>query len=143
MAVPGRRRRCSDTFISFAEPILYWIMMNASLWNMVMPGVVWAVCDGSGPVPIRGFIVLREGKWCVYEDRTVYPDFQSAVRSLGYVITELRTYVVEKHGEVRTVITYDQVIEELKREGWFLVTQHTPFFTQNSERYKTQAAIGD
>jgi hypothetical protein len=95
-----------------------------SLWSMSK--YVWAVCDGSGPVPVRGLITFGMNGWLAYDAGAYYPDLESAVVSLGFLVEDLRGHVVARSGDVRTVLASDPVLERMQDEGWIVIVECDP-----------------
>lgn len=90
--------------------------MAVSLWDMNAD--VWAVCDGAGPVPLRSLIILRNGGWRIDNEGASYFCLKAAAIAAGFAVSEMRKFLVEKKGELRAVITHDEVIARLRSEGW-------------------------
>jgi hypothetical protein len=92
----------------------------------------YAVCDGPGPTNVAGYIIElpKGGGWIIKGDRLNrrFLDHQSAAASVlnRPLPKDLLSYLVKRGGEERTVLTYPDVIEHIRADGWTVVMSEKP-----------------
>lgn len=92
----------------------------------------YAVCDGPGPTEVAGYVIQlpKGGGWVIKDDplNRRFLDYQSAAASIlnTALPEELLSYLIKRGGEQRTVLTYPDVIETIKGDGWSVVMSQKP-----------------
>lgn len=92
----------------------------------------YAVCDGPGPTDVAGYIIQlpKGGGWCIKGDplNRRFLDYQSAAASVlnKPFPDELLSYLIRRGGDERTVLTYPDVIDTIKADGWSVVMSEKP-----------------
>jgi hypothetical protein len=92
----------------------------------------YAVCDGPGPTNVAGYIIElpKGGGWIIKNDplnrRFLNPESAAASVLDKPFPTDLLSYLLKRGGEERTVLTYPDVIERIKAEGWTVVMSEKP-----------------
>lgn len=92
----------------------------------------YAVCDGPGPTNVVGYIseVPNGGGWIIKGDklnrRFLNPESAAASVLDKPFPTDLLSYQIKRGGDERTVLTYPDVIETIKADGWTVIMSEKP-----------------
>jgi hypothetical protein len=87
----------------------------------------WSVCDGPGPLNVVGYVFQRPGdRWAVEGDdvnRVFLDRLTAASAVLKQELPEgVQYYELKRQGETAFVVTYPDVVDSIRAEGWSVVS---------------------
>jgi hypothetical protein len=103
--------------------------VNFALWRD-SPGY-WSVCDGPGLQNVEGHVFQRpDMRWAVEGDESgqIFLDEMSAASAVlqHELPPGIHFYQLKREAEKASVVTYPEVLDRIKAEGWTVVTVSRP-----------------
>ena len=100
-------------------------LVNVTFWRD--PLGRWAVCEGTGLSAAKGYLQQRpDNTWIIEGDtqgRAFLDQHSAAASVLNMQLPEgVQFYELKRQGETAHVATYPDVIDNLKQDGWAVIS---------------------